>query len=316
MATRYEDVEGKAIASIALMHGAIVGIITAVPWMIFGFDPVIMFFIGLSVAAGFFAKFRDDFRVEIPENSSAVLVWDQQQYTVSPGIWWKAMGADVKEDNRFTSERKITSGRDSIPCKHGARLEVSYGIQWSIIDAAVFNAVGKDTTDIRLRSHAEKYFGEIARNGGDVPRADVILLNKDRIAREFEEYFENDAQFILDLQRRFGVKAELGYFESPLDYDEPTKKTLVEQYRRAKILTDAQESGIPDLQVALKMMAAIDGQSDVSIQDQAFKLDVGVTGLDPEALRALTELLSANPALLAALAQRGNNPPGGGRGNP
>lgn len=319
MAIRYEDVESKAIMSVAIMHLVIVAIITTVPWLIFGFDPMITGLIGLCAAAGFFMMWREDFRFEVPENSTAVLTWDDQQYTVSPGIWWKAMGADVKEDNRFTSERKITSGKDSIPCKNGARLEVAYGIQWSIIDAAVHNAVGAAATDKRLRSHAERYFGEIARNGGQgVPEGEQILLNKDTIAREFEEHFENDGSFILDLARRFGVRAELGYFDSPLDYDDATKKTLVERYRRAQILADArdtQSAGVSNLETSLKLLAAIDGQSDVSIRDQAFKLDVAVTGLDPEAAKALTELLRANPALLAALAQR-NNSAGGGRGNP
>lgn len=222
------------------------------------------------------------------------------------------MGADVKEDNKFSKERKLTTGNDTIPCKDGARIEAKYGIQWSTIDAAIYNVVGQQATEKRLTSHAENFFGQIARNGGTgLPDGDALLLKKDQIADQFAEHFENDAQFTLDLKRRFGVRAELGYFESPLDYDAETRKSLAikfarqkaaeaEQFRRGSILADAERSGVSDSAEALKLMAAIDGQSDVSIT--GFNLGVDIRGLDPETARAFADILKTNPALATTFA--------------
>lgn len=313
MGKNYKDIQSSAIMSVLMMHLVIIAVVMIIPYVLWNGDLVVWGSLGLVVATVFFGVFRNDFRFQVPENSVYVVTWDNETYSASPGAWWKAMGADVKEDNKFSAERQTTTGKDTIPCKDGERLEANYGIQWSVVDAAIFNAVGKAATEKRIKSHAEKFFGELARNGGAMPKGETLLLKKDEVAQQFEHHFEIDGGFIIDLARRFGVKVELGYFETPLDYDEKSKASLAkkyeqekladaEQYRRKSIADDAQASGITDQAEALKIFAAIDGQSDVSMT--GFNLAVDIKGLDPEAAKALADLLKANPALAGAFAAK------------
>ena len=310
---KYEDFETKAIVSVFCMHLAIAVVVTAIPYLLWNGDVIVWGALGILSAVVFFGIFRNDFRFQVPENSMYVVTWDNQVYSASPGVWWKSMGADVKEDNKFSAERQTTTGKDTIPCKDGERLEANYGIQWSIVNASIFNAVGKAATEKKIKSHAEKFFGELARNGGALPSGEELLLKKDEVAKKFEEHFESDLEFGKDLDRRFGVKVELGYFDTPLDFDEKSKASLAEkykqekladaeQYRRKKIASDAQASGIVDQAEALKIFAAIDGQSDVSMT--GLNLSVDIKGLDPEAAKALADILKANPALAGAFAAR------------
>jgi hypothetical protein len=277
---KYEDEHWKAGCSVLFMHLAIIIVGTAIPVLWFSLDGDLWLLISIVGALIHFVMRRKEFRFEVPENSSYLVTWDDKLYAAGPGVWWKSMGADVKEDNKFSTESQPFTGTDSIPCKEGERLETNYIIQWATINAAIQNARGRIATEQQMKSHAEKFFGEIARNGGTgLPDGESLLLKKDQIAREFEQHFSTDTDFISNFASHFGAKVELAFFKTPLDYDPASRAALakkfegrerskVEQFRRATIVV--LKIGLKHLSSLLQLMGKVTCQSRDSISELIF----------------------------------------------
>lgn len=299
----WRDSDNAARRSRALLELGTVGLIGALALgLVFSFSFSI--FGGLIISGLSFLAMREEYRFQIPENTSGLVVGLHSQLQVGQGGYWKHRSETISADNvTSTGLRPAIELREAVEgIDEGNRVQFVGALGFVVKDTIAFNILGSEgqavsTISRRVQSDFKDFCFEEMRTGDKLKVTDEVILSEKTTRTEFIEHFKGlEATYLRDYG--IGISWANTLLDN-VDYDDDTKQARRDRASAVRAAHAERErqniitNGVKDARLAL---AADKGSQDVKVE--AFELDIHVHG-DSAVAGALAQAVN-NPAIIGA----------------